>query len=110
MENRPPSTKKGLQSLLVKIKNFEEVYFEPGWQDSSVFSINSPKKEEFQWKQEHQMVFDEINEYLMHPLILFPPVRNKCIRLYIYASNLTIGSMLTQEDDNSIEMTIYHLI
>lgn len=67
------------------------------------------RKEEFKWQQEHQKVFNEIKEYLMDPPILSPPVRNKCMRLYIFASYSTIGSMLAQEDDNGVERAIYYL-
>lgn len=61
------------------------------------------------WWPEYQKVFDEIKEYFENPHILSPPVRSMCIRLYIFASDLTIGSMLAQEDDNGIERAIYYL-
>lgn len=53
--------------------------------------------------------FDEIKEYLENPPILSPPLRNKCMKLYISTSDLTIGSGLAQEDDNGVKRTIYHL-
>lgn len=43
----------------------------------------------------------------MKPLILSLPVRNRCMRLYISASDLTLGSMLAQQDDNGVERDIY---
>ena len=45
----------------------------------------------------------------MHPPILSPPSRDKPMRLYISASNVTIGSMLAQEDNDGIERAIYYL-
>lgn len=54
-------------------------------------------------RPEHQKVFDEIKEYVENPHILSLPVRNRCMGLYISASDLTIGSMLAQEDDNGVE-------
>ena len=45
----------------------------------------------------------------MHPPILTPPCSKNPMRLYISASELTIGSMLAQEDDNSVERDIYYL-
>lgn len=45
----------------------------------------------------------------MKPPILSPLVRNRCMRLYISASDLTIGSMLAQKDDNGDERAIYYL-
>lgn len=67
------------------------------------------KREEFVWNPEHQRVFDEIKNYLVNPPILSPPVRNRCMSLYNYAFHLTIGSMLSQEDDNGVERDIYYL-
>lgn len=45
----------------------------------------------------------------MNPPILSPSVINKCMRLYISASDSTIGSMLVQEDDNGLERAFYYL-
>lgn len=45
----------------------------------------------------------------MKPLILSSLVRNRCMSLYISTSNLTIGSMLAQENDNGVERAIYYL-
>ena len=38
-----------------------------------------------------------------------PPIRNKEMKLYISASDTTIGSMLAQEDENGVEKAIYYL-
>ena len=64
---------------------------------------------EFQWEREHQELFDDINRYLTNLPILMPPVKRRNLKLYILASNLTIASMLVQEDDNGIECVIYYL-
>ena len=45
----------------------------------------------------------------MNPPILSPPCGRKPMRLYISASDVTIGSMLAQEDENGIERAIYYL-
>ena len=45
----------------------------------------------------------------MKPPILAPPLRNRPMRLYIVASDSTIGSMLVQEDDNHVERPVYYL-
>lgn len=52
--------------------------------------------------------FDEIKTYLSKPHVLLPPLRDKIMKLYIFASDSTIGSMLAQEDDDGIEKAIYH--
>jgi hypothetical protein len=38
----------------------------------------------------------------MNPPILLPPLRDKVMKLYIAASDNTIGSMLEQEDENGV--------
>jgi len=45
----------------------------------------------------------------MNPPILLPSVRDKVMKLYIVASDNTIGSMLAQEDQNGIERATYYL-
>lgn len=45
----------------------------------------------------------------MHPPILSPPCRNRSIRLYIAACDVTLGSILAQEDGNGVERAIYYL-
>lgn len=47
---------------------------------------------------------------MMKPLIWLPQSRNKTMKLYIVALDSTIGSMLSQEDENGVERDIYHLI
>lgn len=45
----------------------------------------------------------------MNPLIILPPARNILIHLYISTSDVTIRSMLTQEDDDGVQRAIYYL-
>lgn len=58
---------------------------------------------------EHQKAFDKIKTYLTKPHILLPPIRNKVMKLYITASDSTIGIMLAQKDENGVERAIYYL-
>ena len=61
------------------------------------------------WEPEHQKAFEEIKSYLTNPHILSPLLKNRSMKLYIAASEYTIGSMLAQEDENGIERAIYYL-
>ena len=61
------------------------------------------------WGFEHQEDFDNIKQYLMNPPVLLPPSRNKSMKLYIVASDSTIGSMFVLEDDKGVERAIYYL-
>lgn len=110
IETRPPSTKKELQSLLGKINFLRRFISNLSGKIQAFAPLLLLKKEEFRWHLEHQRVFDEIRECLMNPYIVSPPVRNKCMRLYISASDLTIGIMLAQKDDNGVKRDIYHLL
>ena len=45
----------------------------------------------------------------MNPPVLLPPYRNRPMKLYISTSELTLGSMLAQEDENGVERATYYL-
>ncbi|KAK2456610.1 hypothetical protein QL285_003960 [Trifolium repens] len=110
LETKPPSTKKQLQSLLGKI-NFLRRFISNLSGKAQAFSplLRLNKDDPFKWNEEHQKAFDDIKEYLIKPPVLMPPSRNKAMKLYIAASDKTIGSMLAQEDDNGIENAVYYL-
>lgn len=107
---RPPSTKKKLQSLLRKIIFLRRFISNLSGKTQSYSPLLRLKKDNnFIWGSEQQEAFDNIKEYLMKPLVLLPPSRNKSMKLYITGSNSTIGSMLAQEGDNGVERAIYYL-
>ncbi|KAK2382415.1 hypothetical protein QL285_069951 [Trifolium repens] len=110
LETKPPSTKKQLQSLLGKI-NFLRRFISNLSGKAQTFSplLRLKKDDPFKWNEEHQKAFDDIKSYLIKPPVLMPPSRNKAMKLYIAASDKTIGSMLAQEDDNGIENAVYYL-
>ncbi len=47
--------------------------------------------EEFVWGQEQQQAFEAIKEYLVTPLVLTPPKQGKPLKLYILATQESIG-------------------
>ncbi|CAJ2654731.1 unnamed protein product [Trifolium pratense] len=110
METKPPGTKKQLQSLLGKI-NFLRRFISNLSGKAQPFSplLRLKKDDVFEWGTEQQKTFDDIKAYLSKPPTLMPPIRNKAMKLYIAASDSTIGSMLAQEDENGIEKAIYYL-
>jgi len=110
METKAPSTKKELQSLLGKI-NFLERFISNISGKTQAFSplLRLKKEDVFKWEPEHQKAFEEIKSYLTNPPILSPLLIDRGMKLYITASECTIGSMLAQEDENSVERAIYHL-
>ena len=48
------------------------------------------KEEKFKWEEDHKKAFEEIKTYLMNPPVLLPPIRDRPMKLYISASELTI--------------------
>ncbi|KAK2402401.1 hypothetical protein QL285_051924 [Trifolium repens] len=110
METKSPATKKQLQSLLGKI-NFLRRFISNLSGKAHPFSplLKLKKDEVFNWGIEQQKAFDDIKAYLSNPPTLMPPIRSKEMKLYISASDTTIGSMLAQEDENGVEKTIYYL-
>jgi len=71
--------------------------------------IRLKKDDVFKWEPKHQKAFEEIKSYLTNPPILSPFLKDKSMKLYIAASECTIGSMLTQEVENGVERAIYYL-
>ncbi|XP_072074112.1 uncharacterized protein [Arachis hypogaea] len=71
--------------------------------------IKLKKEEEFQWKTEHQEAFDNIKQYFTNPPIMTPPRHGAPLKLYVLTSEVTIGRMLAQEDENGNERVSYYL-
>src|SRR3954466_481182 len=109
METKSPSTKKELQSLLGKINFLRRFISNLSGRTQAFSPLLRLKQGKFEWRAEHQEAFDQIKQYLTCPPILSPPNGKKHMRLYISASDKTIGSMLAQEDENGIERAIYYL-
>ena len=109
MEAKAPSTKKELQSLLGKINFLRRFISNLSGKTQAFSPLLRLSKDGFEWGQAQQEAFDKIKEYLSHPPILSPPCRNRSMKLYISASDKTLGSMLAQEDENGVERAIYYL-
>ena len=50
--------------------------------------------EEFVLHEEHQIAFDAIKQYLTTPPVLIPPREGKPLKLSIFATQESIGSLL----------------
>jgi hypothetical protein len=111
METKAPSTKKELQSLLGKI-NFLRRFISNLSGKTQAFAPLLPLKKEdaFKWEPEHQKAFDEIKSYLMNPPILSPLLKDRKMKLYIATSESTMGSMLSQEDENGVKEDIFFIL
>lgn len=109
METKAPSTKKEFQSLLGNINFLRRFISNLSGRTQAFSPLLRLKQGKFKWNDEHQKAFDKIKHYLTNPPILAPPCGKKPMRLYISASDTTIGSMLAQENEDGVERAIYYL-
>ncbi|XP_050894658.1 uncharacterized protein LOC127101322 [Lathyrus oleraceus] len=93
METKAPSIKKELQSLLGKINFLRRFISKLSGRTQAFSPLLRLKQGKYEWNDEHQKAFEKIKHYLTNPLILSPPCGKKPMRLYISASDTTIGSM-----------------
>ncbi|VVA41414.1 PREDICTED: retrotransposon unclassified, partial [Prunus dulcis] len=51
------------------------------------------QEQTFKWEEQHQQAFQEIKHYLSNPPVLSPPKRGRPLKLYVSASEVSIGSL-----------------
>jgi hypothetical protein len=61
------------------------------------------------WGQEQQQAFKAIKEYLATPPVLTPPKQGKPLKLYISATQESIGSLLAQDNSEGQEQAVFYL-
>ncbi|XP_024156341.1 uncharacterized protein LOC112164370 [Rosa chinensis] len=106
----PPRTKKELQRLLGKI-NFLRRFISNSAGKIQPFSplLKLQGQNEFVWEPKHQEAFDRIKAYLASPPVLVPPKAGFPLKLYISATEASIGSLLAQDDAEGVEHVIFYL-
>ena len=65
--------------------------------------------EDFTWNEEHQLAFDTIKRYLSTPPVLIPPRSGKPLKLYIFVTQDSIGSLLAQDNDKGLEQAVFFI-
>ncbi|KAM1375535.1 hypothetical protein ACFX2F_037377 [Malus domestica] len=110
MKSPPFTNKVQLQRLLGKI-NFLRRFIAnlAGKIQPLTYLLRLKDKEEFKWGLSHQEAFDRIKAYLASPPVLMPPQRGKPLKLYISASEKSMGSLLAQNNEGGKEQAIYYL-
>ncbi|CAN6567189.1 unnamed protein product [Malus baccata var. baccata] len=110
LESPPPTNKVQLQRLLGKI-NFLRRFIANlvGKIQPLTPLLRLKDKENFEWGPTHQQAFDSIKAYLTSPPVLVPPQRGKPLKLYISASERSIGSLLAQNNEGGKEQAVYYL-
>jgi len=57
----------------------------------------------FIWDDTCQKAFDDIKKYLTRPPVLASPISKKLFLLYVRAMDHSLGTLLTQKNDEGIE-------
>ncbi|KAI5327367.1 hypothetical protein L3X38_026763 [Prunus dulcis] len=110
MEALPPRNKKELQSLLGKINFLRRFISNSAGKIQPFSSLLRVKQEQtFKWEEQHQRAFQEIKDYLSNPPVLSPPKRGRPLKLYVSASEVSIGSLLVQDNKEGKEQAVYYL-
>ncbi|CAL2256136.1 unnamed protein product [Prunus armeniaca] len=110
MEALPPWNKKALQSLLGKINFLRRFISNSAGKIKPFSSLFRLKQEQrYKWEEQHRQAFEEIKHYLSNPPILSPPKRGKPFKLYVSTSEVSIGSLLVQDNKEGKEQTVYYL-
>ncbi|KAI5334573.1 hypothetical protein L3X38_024706 [Prunus dulcis] len=110
IEALPPRNKRELQSLLGKINFLRRFISNSAGNIQPFFSMLRLKHEQtFKWEEHHQQAFEEIKHYLSNPLVLSPPKRGRPLELYVSASEVSIGSLLVQDNKEGKEHAVYYL-
>ncbi|XP_021816121.1 uncharacterized protein LOC110758551 [Prunus avium] len=110
MANPPPRTKKELQSFLGKVNFLRRFISNLAGKIRPLTPLLKLKdSEQFVWGAEHQAALDDIKKYLSQPPVLMPPKRGKPLRLYISASEGSIGCLLAQNNESGREQAVYYL-
>jgi hypothetical protein len=110
LQAKPPSNKKELQRLLGQI-NFLRRFIANVAGKTKVFSplLRLKDHEAFIWHEEHQKAFNAIKHYLTTPPVLIPPKEGKPLKLYIFATQESIGSLLAQDNEDGHEQAVFYL-
>ncbi|KAM1621374.1 hypothetical protein ACFXTN_018234 [Malus domestica] len=110
MELPSPTNKVQLQRLLGKINFLRRFIANLAGKIQLLTPLLRLKdKENFEWGPPHQQAFDSIKAYLTSPPVLVPPQRGKPLKLYISASEKSIGSLLAQNNEGGKEQAVYYL-
>lgn len=63
----------------------------------------------FRWEAKCAESFYQIKQYLMNPPVLVPPIAGKPLILYISTTDISLGALLAQEDQQGKERAIYYI-
>ncbi|XP_059658641.1 uncharacterized protein LOC132304963 [Cornus florida] len=107
---RAPANKKQVQRFLGEV-GFLRRFISNHAGRVHVFStlVKLKSHEKFHWDESHQKAFDKIKEYLANPPVVMPPRKKWPLKLYLSATEESIGSMLAQDNEHGKEQAVYYL-
>lgn len=95
----PPKKEKEVRGFLGRIQYISRFIAQLTPVCAPIFKLlrkNSPKE----WNEECQKAFDQIKKYLSKPPVLVPPVPGKPLLLYLSVTDLSMGAVLGQYDED----------
>ena len=101
--------------ITLKIKEEIEDWFEqvlldqPGKTKFFSLLLRLKNHKAFVWQEEHQKASDAIKQYLATLTVLIPPREGKPLKLYISATQESIGSLLAQDNEDGHEQAVFYL-
>ena len=60
------------------------------------------------WTHDYTVAFEELKQKLVSTPILVSPCWTKVFHVYVDASNVAIGALLSQKDDKNFDHLIYY--
>ena len=110
LEAKPPQTKKELQRFLGQVNYLRRFISNLAGKTKEFSDLLKLRQEaEFKWEERHQCAFNKIKNYLSKPPVLISPREGVPLRLYISATNESIGCLLAQNNTSGHEQAVYYL-
>ena len=110
LEARSPRNKKELQSLIRKV-NFLKRSIANSAEKMKTFSplLRLKLAKEFVWGEKPQKAFYQMKKSLASPPVLTLVALGRHLKLYISATEDSIGSLLVQDAQDEIKRAVYYL-
>ncbi|KAI4346218.1 hypothetical protein L6164_013287 [Bauhinia variegata] len=94
-----PKSEREVQSFLGRLNYIARFISNLTYTCKSIFKLLR-KNNSGVWNEQCQEAFEKIQEYLLDPPVLMPPVLGRPLILYLTVLDEPIGSVLGQHDEN----------
>lgn len=103
-----PNSKKSLRSWLGLVQYYKAYLLNFSQRASKLYDLLK-EGVKFEWRQEHQSIFEDLREALLKPPILTLPDFEREFFLQVDASNTALGACLSQFDEQNKEHPVVFL-